>query len=210
MTCYDLLFSNHSVFCLPATIRPLVAQKPSVRLNSTLINTDNIKVSVYLLVLPFLTFLFISFIHCKAIDRHNTMFISLQLHLYKQGSVSINVKDVSYPAYWYYWYFPSRLPILEEHEDADDPVNGNVSSLVLSRYPRWFTLGHIETQQCTLASTMLSAAKGIDLNITHYPRYKYCQLLCVLCMMHMIWAFTGEVISVIHFVFISLGSTDVI
>ncbi|KAJ4448512.1 hypothetical protein ANN_10528 [Periplaneta americana] len=53
-----------------------------------------------------------------------------------------------------------RLPILEEHEDADDPVNGNVSSLVLSRYPRWFTLGHIETQQCTLASTMLSAAKG--------------------------------------------------
>lgn len=53
-----------------------------------------------------------------------------------------------------------RLPVLEEHEDSDDPVNGNVSSLVLSRYPRWFTLGHIETQQCALASTMLSAAKG--------------------------------------------------
>ncbi|XP_047000533.1 zinc finger SWIM domain-containing protein 5-like [Schistocerca americana] len=53
-----------------------------------------------------------------------------------------------------------RLPILEEHEDADDPVNANVNSLVLSRYPRWFTLGHIETQQCALASTMLSAAKG--------------------------------------------------
>ncbi|XP_075216583.1 zinc finger SWIM domain-containing protein 5-like [Lycorma delicatula] len=53
-----------------------------------------------------------------------------------------------------------RLPILEEHEDSDDPVNGNVSSLVLSRYPRWFTIGHIETQQCALASTMLSAAKG--------------------------------------------------
>lgn len=31
---------------------------------------------------------------------------------------------------------------------------------MLNRYPRWFTLGHIETQQCTLASTMLSAAKG--------------------------------------------------
>lgn len=44
-----------------------------------------------------------------------------------------------------------RLPILEDHDDVDDPVNGNVSSLVLSRYPRWFTLGHIETQQCTLA-----------------------------------------------------------
>ncbi|EFX76311.1 hypothetical protein DAPPUDRAFT_306274 [Daphnia pulex] len=53
-----------------------------------------------------------------------------------------------------------RLPILEDHEDVDDPVNGNVSSLVLSRYPRWFTLGHIEAQQCALASTMLSAAKG--------------------------------------------------
>ncbi|KAG8278278.1 Zinc finger SWIM domain-containing protein 6 [Homalodisca vitripennis] len=54
-----------------------------------------------------------------------------------------------------------RLPVMEEHEDSDDPVNGsNVSSLVLSRYPRWFTIGHIETQQCALASTMLSAAKG--------------------------------------------------
>lgn len=53
-----------------------------------------------------------------------------------------------------------RLPILEDHEDIDDPVNGNVSSLVLSRYPRWFTLGHIEAQQGALASTMLSAAKG--------------------------------------------------
>lgn len=47
-----------------------------------------------------------------------------------------------------------------DHEDTDDPVNGNVSSLVLSRYPRWFTLGHIETQQCGLASTMLSAGKS--------------------------------------------------
>lgn len=54
----------------------------------------------------------------------------------------------------------SRLPILEDHDDVDDPVNGNVSSLVLSRYPRWFTLGHIETQQCTLACTMINAAKS--------------------------------------------------
>jgi len=53
-----------------------------------------------------------------------------------------------------------RLPILEDHEDSDNP-NGNPSSVMLNRYPRWFTLGHIETQQCTLASTMLSAAKGI-------------------------------------------------
>lgn len=61
------------------------------------------------------------------------------------------------------WHF--RLPVMEEHEDSDDPVNGNVSSLVLSRYPRWFTIGHIETQQCALASTMLSAAKGTYINL---------------------------------------------
>merc|ERR1719242_944873 len=34
------------------------------------------------------------------------------------------------------------------------------SSFVMSRVPRWFTLGHIESQQCALASRMLSAAKG--------------------------------------------------
>jgi hypothetical protein len=50
--------------------------------------------------------------------------------------------------------------VLEDHEDADDPVNGNVSSIAMNRYPRWFTIGHIETQQCALASTMFSAAKG--------------------------------------------------
>lgn len=59
-----------------------------------------------------------------------------------------------------YLFMPFRLPILEDHDDVDDPVNGNVSSLVLSRYPRWFTLGHIETQQCTLACTMINAAKS--------------------------------------------------
>lgn len=31
---------------------------------------------------------------------------------------------------------------------------------VLSRYSRWWTLGHLETQQCSLSSAMLSAAKG--------------------------------------------------
>ncbi|KAK7601487.1 hypothetical protein V9T40_008928 [Parthenolecanium corni] len=58
-----------------------------------------------------------------------------------------------------------RLPVLEDHEDADDPVSSNVSSIALSRYPRWFTIGHIETQQCALASTMLSAAKGEPLRL---------------------------------------------
>ena len=36
-----------------------------------------------------------------------------------------------------------------------------MSSLVLSRYPRWFTLGHIETQQCALACTLINAAKSM-------------------------------------------------
>lgn len=55
-----------------------------------------------------------------------------------------------------------RLPLLEEHEDSDDPMGGGnpSSSIMISRAPRWFTLGHIETQQCALSSTMLSAAKG--------------------------------------------------
>lgn len=31
---------------------------------------------------------------------------------------------------------------------------------MMSRYPRWFTLGHVEAQQCDLSSTMLNAAKS--------------------------------------------------
>ncbi|XP_065337234.1 zinc finger SWIM domain-containing protein 4-like [Cloeon dipterum] len=58
-----------------------------------------------------------------------------------------------------------RLPILEENGGGrGDEGSGTVSSLSL-RYPRWFTLGHIETQQCALASTMLSAAKGEGLRL---------------------------------------------
>ncbi|GFT99338.1 zinc finger SWIM domain-containing protein 5 [Nephila pilipes] len=54
-----------------------------------------------------------------------------------------------------------RLPILEEHDDNEEvAVNQAMNSSVLTRYPRWFTLGHIEVQQCALASTMLSAAKS--------------------------------------------------
>ena len=49
--------------------------------------------------------------------------------------------------------------MLEDTEEGDDPIN-NVGAVVLSRYPRWFTLGYIESQQCELASTMLSAARG--------------------------------------------------
>ncbi|XP_023225369.1 zinc finger SWIM domain-containing protein 4-like [Centruroides sculpturatus] len=53
-----------------------------------------------------------------------------------------------------------RLPILEEQDDLEESNHPVINAAVLSRYPRWFTLGHIEVQQCALASTMLSAAKS--------------------------------------------------
>lgn len=55
----------------------------------------------------------------------------------------------------------ARLPVLESSAGSGDvghPHHG--ISIVPSRYPRWFTLGHLESQQCELASTMLTAAKG--------------------------------------------------
>lgn len=64
-----------------------------------------------------------------------------------------------------------RLPILEECNNELQMENGSAlggaapnnqrDGFVMSRYPsRWWTLGHLETQQCSLSSTMLSAAKG--------------------------------------------------
>ena len=55
--------------------------------------------------------------------------------------------------------FVARLPVLENTEELDDGLN-NVGSVVLSRFPRWFILGHVEGQQCELACVLLSAAKG--------------------------------------------------
>ncbi|XP_074190726.1 zinc finger SWIM domain-containing protein 5 isoform X2 [Rhinolophus sinicus] len=54
-----------------------------------------------------------------------------------------------------------RLPVLENSTSAGDTSHPHhMVSVVPSRYPRWFTLGHLESQQCELASTMLTAAKG--------------------------------------------------
>ncbi|CAG0920077.1 unnamed protein product, partial [Notodromas monacha] len=86
-----------------------------------------------------------------------------------------------------------RLPMLDgrdEHEDSHGN-NGNASNghnaaprennnaganasdnsnparnVVYSRCPRWFTLGHIENQQCQLASAMLSAAKIMSMTLS--------------------------------------------
>uniref|UniRef100_A0A3P8VRJ9 Zinc finger SWIM-type containing 6 n=1 Tax=Cynoglossus semilaevis TaxID=244447 RepID=A0A3P8VRJ9_CYNSE len=54
-----------------------------------------------------------------------------------------------------------RLPVLESAALSGDLSRPHhIVSVVPNRYPRWFTLSHIETQQCELASTMLTAAKG--------------------------------------------------
>uniref|UniRef100_A0A8C3XSB7 Zinc finger SWIM-type containing 5 n=1 Tax=Chelydra serpentina TaxID=8475 RepID=A0A8C3XSB7_CHESE len=54
-----------------------------------------------------------------------------------------------------------RLPVLETAAPSGDVTHPHhLVSVVPSRYPRWFTLGHLESQQCELASTMLTAAKG--------------------------------------------------
>ena len=54
-----------------------------------------------------------------------------------------------------------RLPILDtDSKDTEDKAGGGAASLALTtRFPRWFTLGHIENQQSALASTLIVAAK---------------------------------------------------
>ncbi|KAG5674753.1 hypothetical protein PVAND_004703 [Polypedilum vanderplanki] len=49
-----------------------------------------------------------------------------------------------------------RFPIFENvsSNSADGPTSPS------SPYARWWTLGHLESQQCSLSSTMLSASKG--------------------------------------------------
>nr|XP_060617519.1 zinc finger SWIM domain-containing protein 6 [Anolis sagrei ordinatus] len=54
-----------------------------------------------------------------------------------------------------------RLLVLESTVPSGDMSRPHhIASVVPNRYPRWFTLSHIESQQCELASTMLTAAKG--------------------------------------------------
>ncbi|XP_050401843.2 zinc finger SWIM domain-containing protein 5 [Patella vulgata] len=54
-----------------------------------------------------------------------------------------------------------RLPVLENTEELNnDEGANNIGSAILSRFPRWFVLSRVESQQCELASTLLAAAKG--------------------------------------------------
>lgn len=64
-----------------------------------------------------------------------------------------------------------RLPVLESTVPSGDLSQPHhIVSVVPNRLPRWFTLSHIETQQCELASTMLTAAKGTDKHRESKPR----------------------------------------
>lgn len=53
-----------------------------------------------------------------------------------------------------------RLPVLETTFPAGESHPNPLDSIMSNRFPRWFILGHLETRQCELASTMLTAAKG--------------------------------------------------
>uniref|UniRef100_A0A4X1SKK7 SWIM-type domain-containing protein n=1 Tax=Sus scrofa TaxID=9823 RepID=A0A4X1SKK7_PIG len=53
-----------------------------------------------------------------------------------------------------------RLPVLETAFPAGETHGNPLDSIMSNRFPRWFILGHLETRQCELASTMLTAAKG--------------------------------------------------
>ena len=59
-----------------------------------------------------------------------------------------------------------RLPILDTETKDSEDKSGNAAALALSRFPRWFTLGHIENQQSALASTLIVAAKDNLVQLT--------------------------------------------
>ncbi|XP_063302044.1 zinc finger SWIM domain-containing protein 4 [Pelobates fuscus] len=53
-----------------------------------------------------------------------------------------------------------RLPVLETLPPHLGSDLLPLDSMLTSRFPRWFVLGHLETRQCELASAMLTTAKG--------------------------------------------------
>lgn len=89
-------------------------------------------------------------IHPESVPMHTLarfLFASL-LNQYSDLAFSIGLRAM-------------RFPILENITEGS--VNGiemQHNNFMHSPYPRWWTLGHLETQQCSLSSTMLSAAKG--------------------------------------------------
>ncbi len=84
-----------------------------------------------------------------------------------------------------------RLPVLDEREKEELPALAaavadhrdpdlQASSYVMNRLPRWFTIGHIESQQCGLASKMLNAAKGrFSMGYFHYIQKVKAKTICI-------------------------------
>lgn len=70
--------------------------------------------------------------------------------------------DSSLASLWACFFLYPRLPVLETALPAGEPHPNPLDSVLSNRFPRWFILGHLETRQCELASSMLTAAKGED------------------------------------------------
>ena len=82
-------------------------------------------------------------------------------HCERLSFVLVNANWLFWPAFC----FRFSLPVLESTASSGDLSRPHhIVSVVPNRYPRWFTLSHIESQQCELASTMLTAAKGTVCN----------------------------------------------
>ena len=79
--------------------------------------------------------------------------------------------------------------MLEDTDDVDDGIN-NIASSVLTRFPRWFILGHVEGQQCDLGWTLLAAAKGWYPDCIIIYLVKSRQSLIKYCCIHTIFVCT--------------------
>ena len=79
--------------------------------------------------------------------------------------------------------------MLEDTDDVDDGIN-NIASSVLTRFPRWFILGHVEGQQCDLGCTLLAAAKGWYSDCIIICLVKSRQSLIHYCCIHTIFVCT--------------------
>lgn len=92
-----------------------------------------------------------------------------------------------------------RLPVLESTVPSGDLSQPHhIVSVVPNRLPRWFTLSHIETQQCELASTMLTAAKGTRSRDPNPSPETFRTLLCMY--RRVVVLFSPELTSVMLFV----------
>lgn len=102
-------------------------------------------------VIPFLVDVHLKYINIFKVFCNN----QILYHAFNSIKPQSNMLGSHFPC------FSVRLPVLESTASSGDLSRPHhIVSVVPNRYPRWFTLSHIESQQCELASTMLTAAKG--------------------------------------------------